>query len=600
VPEEGGKVDPSPEELDTTPDVKHGPSEITELRRLLVGEERRRLEELERRLDDLSLTPEELADKLPDAVALRTARDKQLARSLAPTLQDAFGESVRRNPQNIAHAIFPILGPAIRKAIGETMAGIVNTINRAIEHSLSLRGLRWRIEAWRTGVPFAQIVVKHALVYRVEQVLLIHAETGLLLAEVTAEGLPAQDADIISSMMTAIRDFVQDSFDSGSEEGGDLRTFEVGEKTVLVEQGPQAHIAAVVSGQPPGSVLEQLQATLETIHLHFTVPLADFDGDATPFESTRPLLQESLQTVVATDRPARLGLAPRTAWVVAILVVVVLATLALRSAQRWRAALTLLENEPGIVLIEPERGWRAWRLSGLRDPAAAEPMRLLARMGVDTTRIETRWRPYVSFEPSLVLARANRTLDPPASVTLALGGDTLFAGGSATPEWIAGLVRSSSLPPGVIAVDVSGVTEILPPELAELKDEVEQHRVEFAIGSVALDATARGVLDEVATAFQRLRNVADERNYAAALNIVGRTDTTGSNETNRLLSQQRADGARSILAGRGIPGVSINAVGIGTSDPLSSTTTLDHARINRSVSFLVRVTFGTDRGGTQE
>jgi hypothetical protein len=291
VPEDGGKVDPLPEESDTAPDVKQGPSGLTELRRLLVGQERRRLEELERRLDELSLTPAELADKLPDAVALRTARDKQLARSLAPTLQDAFSESVRRNPQNIAHAIFPILGPAIRKAIGETMAGIVNTINRAIEHSLSLKGLKWRIEAWRTGVPFAQIVVKYALVYRVEQVLLIHAETGLLLAEVTAEGIPAQDADLISSMMTAIRDFVQDSFDAGSEEEGDLRTFEVGERTVLVEQGPQAHIAAVVSGQPPGSVVEQLQATLETIHLHFTNPLVDFDGDAAPFESTRSLLQ---------------------------------------------------------------------------------------------------------------------------------------------------------------------------------------------------------------------------------------------------------------------------------------------------------------------
>jgi len=600
VPEEGGKGDPLPEELDTVPDVKQDPSELTELRRLLVGQERRRLEELERRLDELSLTPEELADKLPDAVALRTARDKQLARSLAPTLQDAFSESVRHNPQNIAHAIFPILGPAIRKAIGETMAGIVNTINRAIEHSLSLRGLKWRIEAWRTGVPFAQIVVKHALVYRVEQVLLIHAETGLLLAEVTAEGLTAQDADLISSMMTAIRDFVQDSFDSGSEEKGDLRTFEVGERTVLVEQGPEAHIAAVVSGQPPGSVLEQLQATLETIHLHFTVPLTNFDGDATPFEQTRPLLQECLQTVVATDRPTGLGLAPRIAWVAAILVVVVLASLAFRSAQRWRAALDVLEDEPGIVLIELERGWRTWHLSGLLDPAAAEPMSLLARMGLDTTRLEARWKPYVSFEPSLILARANRMLDPPASVALALGGDTLYAAGSATPEWIAGLVRSSSLPPGVIAVDVSGLTEILPPELAELKDDVEQHRIQFAIGSVALDATARAILDDVANAFQRLRDVAEERNYEAALNIVGRTDTTGSNETNRLLSQQRADGVRSILAGRGIQGVAMNAFGVGTSDPLSSTSAIDQARINRSVSFLVRVTFGTDRGGTQE
>ena len=63
---------------------------------------------------------------------------------LAPTIEEAIDESVHNNPQQIAQAIFPILGPAIRKAIAETMAGFVSTLNKAIEHSLSLRGLTKR------------------------------------------------------------------------------------------------------------------------------------------------------------------------------------------------------------------------------------------------------------------------------------------------------------------------------------------------------------------------------------------------------------------------------------------------------------------------
>ncbi len=157
-------------------------ADLAELRDLLLGAERRRLQAIEERLDAGSLSRDELAELLPEAIALRAGRDRQLARALAPTVENAISESVRRNPREIATAIFPVLGPAIRKAIAESLAGLVASINGTIEHSLSPRGLRWRIEGWRTGVPFAQIVLEHALVYRVEQVFLIHAETGLLLA----------------------------------------------------------------------------------------------------------------------------------------------------------------------------------------------------------------------------------------------------------------------------------------------------------------------------------------------------------------------------------------------------------------------------------
>ena len=318
-----GRPDPSAEEL-------------AELRELLVGPERRRLKELERRLDAVGVSGEELAELLPEAIALRSGRDRQLARALAPTIEGAIGESVRRNPREIASAIFPVLGPAIRKAIAETLSGLVASINSTIEHSLSPHGLRWRLEAWRTGVPYAQIVLKHALIYRVEQVFLIHAETGLLLAHAWAPELKASDPELISGMLTAIRDFVVDSFSRERDAGG-LRRFSVGELTVMVEQGPRAVLAAVVRGQAPDSLLERLQDTLETVHLQFAGALADFDGDAAAFEPARPLLEECLTTVVSTDRARqRRGMMAWLPWAIAgLLVVAVLGGLAIRSNRRW-------------------------------------------------------------------------------------------------------------------------------------------------------------------------------------------------------------------------------------------------------------------------
>ena len=58
------------------------------------------------------------------------------------------------------------------------------------------RSLKWRFEAWRTGRPFAEIVLLKTLVYRVDQVFLIHKETGLLLQHVVADEVRAKDAAV--------------------------------------------------------------------------------------------------------------------------------------------------------------------------------------------------------------------------------------------------------------------------------------------------------------------------------------------------------------------------------------------------------------------
>jgi outer membrane protein OmpA-like peptidoglycan-associated protein len=559
--------------------------ELAELRELLLGPERRRLKDLERRLDAVGLSGEELAELLPEAIALRTGRDRQLARALAPTVEGAISESVRRNPREIASAIFPVLGPAIRKAIAETLAGLVASINRTIEHSISPRGLRWRLEAWRTGVPYAQIVLKHALIYRVEQVFLIHPETGLLLAHAWAPDLPASDPDLISGMLTAIRDFVADSFSPERDAGG-LRRFSVGELTVMVEQGPRAVLAAVVRGQAPDSLLERLQDTLETIHLQFSGPLAEFDGDASALEPARPLLEECLTTVVSTD-PTR-ERRGRTAWlpwaIAALLLVAVLGGLAIRSHGRWTRAVTALESQPGIVLTSAERGGGRWRFAGLRDPLAPDPSAVLAGVAVDSSTVEQHWEPYLSLQPDLVLARARRSLAPPAGVAATLVRDTLRLRGSAPLPWVVSAGRAS-LPAGVAALDLSGVTPEIPADLAQLVRDIEGQRVLFDIGSAELGSQGRGVIGRVATSLQRLDAGVAQIGARATLELIGRTDPTGSDSANQTLSLGRAQTVVAALAARGVSTGAARVTGVGTARPLTEGSPAERARVNRSVSF---------------
>ena len=563
-------------------------AEFAELRELLLGGERRQLEELRRRLDSLGITPDQLAEMLPEAIALRAGRDRQLARALAPTVENAISESVRRNPREIATAIFPVLGPAIRKAIAETMAGLVESINRAVEHSISLRGIAWRIEGWRTGVPYAQIVLRHSLVYRVEQVYLIHAETGLLLGHAAAADLKVADADLISGMLTAIQDFVSDSF--AIQEGGELRTFCVGELTVMVERGPQAVIAAVVRGPPPETLLLQLQDALENLHFQFAMAFAEYNGDAAPFAGARSRLEELLVTVLNTDRGQR----PRGAkvwlrWALPLFLVVLMAgALMWRSRQRWSAAVERLEAAPGIVLVSAERDGGRWKFRGLRDPMAVDPIALLAGLGKDPSRIEATWETYLSMEPELILARARRGLAAPATVELTLSGDTLAARGTAPLPWVAASA-SLGVPPGVTHLDLSGVSPLLPDGLARLERSIEGNRVLFPAGSAALGPGSGDGLRALVDAFRGLAAGVAEMGYRVNLELIGRADTTGTESGNQTLSRMRVEAVRARLVSLGLPADGLNATGIGTSRPLPAPDEAERARINRSVSFIVHL-----------
>src|SRR5580692_11994051 len=193
-----------------------------ELRHLIVAPETEGLAAVEERLDNLEKRTCDVSEVVAEAIEMRRATgDQALADALAPTIQETLRESVRRDPHVLADALFPVMGPAIRKSITETLRGMLESFNEALEHSLSWRGIQWRIESFRTGKPFAEIVMMHSLLYRVEQVFLIHRETGLVLNHVVAPSAPAQDASMVAGMLSAIQQFVRDSFDAKKEESLD-------------------------------------------------------------------------------------------------------------------------------------------------------------------------------------------------------------------------------------------------------------------------------------------------------------------------------------------------------------------------------------------
>src|SRR5271156_5246972 len=187
---------------------------LAELRAILLGPDREAWESMRQRLDNPARRAEDIASVLADAVRLRS--DAKLRRALQPLLEEALQLSVQTNPRMLADALFPIFGKAIRKAIASELDGMLQSLSQTLEQSFSWRSFRWRWEAFSTRKPYAEIVVLRSLLYRVEQVFLIHRHSGLLLQHVVAPAAgdapsETKDPEMVSGMLTAIQDFVRDS-----------------------------------------------------------------------------------------------------------------------------------------------------------------------------------------------------------------------------------------------------------------------------------------------------------------------------------------------------------------------------------------------------
>lgn len=343
------------------------PSEYLDtLRQIIFGPEKERVSRLEQRLDDAETRANELSRVLPDALVLSTVRDQKIARSLQPTIEGAIRSSVQKNPKVLADAIFPLMGPGIRKAISATIMGMIQSFNQLLNHSFSIQGLKWRVEALRTRKPYAEILLLHTLLYQVEQVFLIHRKTGLVLQHVVGPAVKFHDPDLVSGMLTAIEDFVHDSFDVASDQS--LDTLRIGsDRSVWIEQGAKAMLAGVIRGTPPLALRHRMAEILSDIHLKFSRSLDDYEGDAAAFEDARNDLECCLDTEFKASKKKTSPLL----WITSLALVAGVALWAvvlIRQRQHMDTFIATLRTQPGIVVTAAERRGNRLVVFGLKDP----------------------------------------------------------------------------------------------------------------------------------------------------------------------------------------------------------------------------------------
>ncbi len=120
--------------------------------------------------------------------------------------------------------------------------------------------------------------------YTMEELYLVYNDGRLIASEHSREA--KVDSDIMSSMLTAINDFVKDSFQTE----GNLGAIDYGENKIILERGENTVMAAVVYGEATRDLRSKMGGAVIDLEEQFGEDLAAWDGDIDKLAGTKEIL----------------------------------------------------------------------------------------------------------------------------------------------------------------------------------------------------------------------------------------------------------------------------------------------------------------------
>jgi len=560
----------------SSPEQQGHDEQLDKLRTLILGQENHLV------TDSVKKEARKIvADVLSEALHDRQQGDGSVNKVLQPLVEESVEQSVAHNSERLVSSLYPLVGSLVRKSVSAFLADFMEKTNELLENSLTYKGLKWRIKAWQAGVSYAQYAASQTFVYRVEHVFLIHRETGLLLNAIDVNNTGKSDADLISSMLTAINDFVGDSF-TANEDGlkEQLQSVSTDNFNLLIKPGPSAIVVAAVIGTPPQKLNDQLQLTLENIHRLFIDELKSFEGDNQPFDNAENLLRDCLLSQQKDEEVANKK--PVFAWVLVLIASIYAAISIFDWYQHNQLTLQLakLSHQPGIIINQISiNDDNQVVLEALRDPDAVNINDWLQNNAFDTSQFLINEYQFRSLEPEILLSRALRLLSPYPTINHKWENDALKLSGSLdviNKEQLINKLSYSGFVVGknLFANDIKSIP--LAPRLNtnttkqqlfnQLIGRISAIQLNFTIASDEVSPQMQLALRRLYQYIQQLELLATELNINFGLLVMGSSDISGVKAANDQLSIKRAQNTASLLENLGVNRDKIYVTGLGQID----------------------------------
>jgi hypothetical protein len=135
----------------------------------------------------------------------------------------------------------------------------------------------------------------------VEEVFFI-SENGRLISHATVKTDEEVDEDILSGMLTGVKDLITDAFvrDEGSRDTKGLHKLEFGDSNIMLEKGNHFFIAIVFKGIENRKMLSKIKKVIKVIENRYGNILANWDGDMDSFEGADKIIATLLSTEALT------------------------------------------------------------------------------------------------------------------------------------------------------------------------------------------------------------------------------------------------------------------------------------------------------------
>lgn len=145
----------------------------------------------------LSETVESVLD---GAMARKIDESKnEMAAVLAPVMGQAIRQQASEAQDDIIDALHPVIGRTIQRSAAESMRALARRVDQKLRSTLSIRRLLRRLQARIRGVPGSELFLRDSIPLGVQEVLLIHRDSGLLLEHLAREPEEATDRDLVSN-----------------------------------------------------------------------------------------------------------------------------------------------------------------------------------------------------------------------------------------------------------------------------------------------------------------------------------------------------------------------------------------------------------------
>jgi outer membrane protein OmpA-like peptidoglycan-associated protein len=207
---------------------------------------------------------------------------------------------------------------------------------------------------------------------------------------------------MIAGMLTAIQDFLSDSFSGG---GQDLETVDAGRFKLWLTYGTKVMLVAAVSGTAPVELKQVFRKALDEIEETLQREIGSFkQDDLRVFEPVQPILVRCLLGQSAPEKRKKARLWPYLLGLA--LIVLALFGYQWRQRARWNDYFTQLKRQPGIVITGIERNGSSYVIAGLKDPDAPDPAGQLRARGLDAGKARFQLEPYLSLNTPFARQRA--------------------------------------------------------------------------------------------------------------------------------------------------------------------------------------------------